>query len=116
MMGTIDCVYETPCGWCSKWDKKCDRKIADRGNRAKCKPVDDAMDETTGEYAKEILTNKACESESDHEWVAYGISPTGSTYICKKCHATKIYPYEQNDMSVILENKDFKEDGVYDRK
>lgn len=21
------CTYETPCGWCSKWDKKCDRKI-----------------------------------------------------------------------------------------
>lgn len=21
------CTYETPCGWCCKWDKKCDRKI-----------------------------------------------------------------------------------------
>ena len=21
------CPYETPCGWCSKWDKKCDKKI-----------------------------------------------------------------------------------------
>ena len=21
------CPYETPCGWCAKWDKKCDRKI-----------------------------------------------------------------------------------------
>ena len=21
------CSYETPCGWCSKWDKKCDKKI-----------------------------------------------------------------------------------------
>lgn len=21
------CIYETPCGWCTKWDKKCDRKI-----------------------------------------------------------------------------------------
>ena len=29
MMGTFNCVYETPCGWCSKWDKKCDRKIKD---------------------------------------------------------------------------------------
>lgn len=27
MMGTLNCIYETPCGWCSKWDKKCDRKI-----------------------------------------------------------------------------------------
>lgn len=26
MMGTLNCIYETPCGWCSKWDKKCDRK------------------------------------------------------------------------------------------
>lgn len=27
MVGSGNCVYETPCGWCSKWDKKCDRKI-----------------------------------------------------------------------------------------
>ena len=20
------CQYETPCGWCTRWDKKCDRK------------------------------------------------------------------------------------------
>lgn len=25
------CTYETPCGWCTKWDKKCDKKIG-RGN------------------------------------------------------------------------------------
>jgi hypothetical protein len=24
---TMKCIYETPCGWCSKWDKKCDNKI-----------------------------------------------------------------------------------------
>ena len=27
MIGTINCIYETPCGWCTKWDKKCDKKI-----------------------------------------------------------------------------------------
>lgn len=27
MIGSSNCIYETPCGWCSKWDKKCDRKI-----------------------------------------------------------------------------------------
>lgn len=27
MIGTINCVYETPCGWCSKWNKKCDTNI-----------------------------------------------------------------------------------------
>ena len=21
------CTYETPCGWYTKWDKKCDKKI-----------------------------------------------------------------------------------------
>ena len=30
MMGTINCVYETPCGWCSKWDKKCDQKTPEQ--------------------------------------------------------------------------------------
>ena len=24
---TGTCQYSTMCGWCSKWDKKCDRKI-----------------------------------------------------------------------------------------
>lgn len=24
---TMQCTYETPCGWCAKWDKKCDKKI-----------------------------------------------------------------------------------------
>ena len=24
---TMKCTYETPCGWCTKWDKKCDKKI-----------------------------------------------------------------------------------------
>lgn len=28
MIGTMNCVYETPCGWCSKWDKKCNRTIS----------------------------------------------------------------------------------------
>ena len=27
MIGSINCIYETPCGFCTKWDKKCDRKI-----------------------------------------------------------------------------------------
>lgn len=37
----IMCHYETPCGWCCKWDKKCDKKIGcddnkpQRGLRAK---------------------------------------------------------------------------------
>ena len=28
-IGTVEiiCHYETPCGWCAKWDKRCDKKI-----------------------------------------------------------------------------------------
>lgn len=44
MFGTINCVYETPCGWCSKWDKKCDNKIPEQGQITKCNPVDDVID------------------------------------------------------------------------
>ena len=38
---TMQCTYSTPCGWCTKWDKKCDKKIGcgddkpQRGLRAK---------------------------------------------------------------------------------
>ena len=24
---TMQCTYSTLCGWCAKWDKKCDKKI-----------------------------------------------------------------------------------------
>ena len=50
MIGTLNCVYATPCGWCSKWDKKCDKKAPERGQRAKCNLIDDAA------------TNKICQS------------------------------------------------------
>lgn len=41
------CQYETPCGWCCKWDKKCDKKIGcgdekpQRGLRANTSILDD---------------------------------------------------------------------------
>ena len=82
MIGTFNCIYETPCGWCSKWDKKCDKKTPERGQRAKCNPIDDAF------------TNKMCQSEFDHEWECIGISTIGTDYICRKCFARKNAPYE----------------------
>lgn len=27
MTEMINCTYSTPCGWCTKWDKKCDKKM-----------------------------------------------------------------------------------------
>ena len=84
MIGTINCVYETPCGWCSKWDKKCDRKSLARGARIKIKPIDDAIDTSILEAVKRCVT------ESDHVWEPAGISTEGCEYICKKCGAKKI--------------------------
>ena len=80
MIGTINCVYETPCGWCSKWDKKCDKKTPERGQRTKCNPIDDAA------------VNKTCQSESDHEWECIGMSTGGTDYMCRKCYARKTVP------------------------
>lgn len=71
MMGTINCVYKTPCGWCAKWDKKCDRKTPEN---------------------KLAAVNKMCQSESDHEWECTGMSTAGTTYTCRKCYAQKTVP------------------------
>ena len=60
-MVTIMCQYETPCGWCCKWDKKCDKKIGrdstnkpKRGLRANASMYDDAMDPAL----KDIISGK----------------------------------------------------------
>lgn len=82
------CPYETPCGWCAKWDKKCDKKIGpEQGQRVKINPIDDAINEPI-----EKVFNKACTSESDHEWECIGMSTEGSSYRCKKCYAHKFVP------------------------
>ena len=101
MIGTINCIYETPCGWCSKWDKKCDNKIPERGQRAKINPVDDVIDDI-GESIK-VVTNKICETESDHEWECIGVSTAEFTFRCKKCYATKTYPCNFNsEISITI--------------
>ena len=91
MRGTENCVYETPCGWCSKWDKKCDKKTPECGQIEKCNPIND------------VTTNKICQSESDHEWECTGVSTAGTTYRCKKCYATKTYPCNFNsEISITI--------------
>ena len=46
---TEPCIYSTPCGYCTKWDKKCDKKIGcgdekpQRGLRAETALYDDAI-------------------------------------------------------------------------
>lgn len=53
MMGTFDCVYETPCGWCTKWDKKCDKKIPERVLKSKINILDDSCDIKTTDISYE---------------------------------------------------------------
>ena len=48
MMGTMFCQYETPCGWCVKFDCECKAKC---GNKSKKKV--DAEKETLSQDAKQ---------------------------------------------------------------
>ena len=89
MMGTINCVYETPCGWCFKWDKKCDKKMYTQSDRV-VKPMHEAF------------ANTMCQSDADHEWECCGISTAGTDYVCKKCHAYKTYPVEHHELSIMM--------------
>lgn len=88
MRGTINCLYETPCGWCSKWDKKCDQKTPEL---RKTNLVDDTA----------TTVNKRCQSESDHVWECIGMSTAGTDYMCRKCLARKTIPYKL-DGQIIL--------------
>lgn len=71
---TMQCTYSTPCGWCTKWDKKCDKKIGE--------PI-------------------AFKTDCDHEWECCGMSTVGSDYVCKKCRAHKFEPYTSSSSSLV---------------
>ena len=68
----IMCKYETPCGWCCKWDKKCEKKIGcgddkpKRGLRAKANMYDDAI---TFSYGKclDCKYDAGCDKECNPE-------------------------------------------------
>lgn len=82
---TGTCIYKTPCGWCTKWDKKCDKKIPEP-------PVINQYD-----YSK----NKMCQSDEDHQWECCGVSTAGSTYRCKICGEHKSVPITSSESSTI---------------
>lgn len=91
MTGTINCTFETPCGWCTKWDKKCDRKIPEPPVLNQCYD----------------LTNKMCENELYHIWECCGISTLGSTYRCKICGAHKtILAKSQDNVTISTYSND----------
>lgn len=66
------CPYETPCGWCTKWDKKCDNKISyKRGLRVKINPIDDAIDFSYGkcfDCKYGVLCDKECNPENNFKY------------------------------------------------
>ena len=100
---TMQCTYKTPCGWCTKWDKKCDEKISGRGKRVEINPVDD--------YSGITPMNKMCQTEEDHRWECCGMSTAGSDYRCKICGEHKTIPYKNQD-NITISTYYHKEDEL----
>lgn len=72
---TRQCTYSTPCGWCTKWDKKCDKKIGcekpQRGLRAKINPVGDAINFSYGKCLGckyDVWCDKECDPENNFKY------------------------------------------------
>lgn len=71
------CTYETPCGWCTKWDKKCDKKIGcgdnkpQRGLRTQCNLMEDTIDFSYGkcfDCKYEVGCDKECNPENSFKY------------------------------------------------
>lgn len=70
MIGTAECVYETPCGWCSKWDKKCDKKA----------------------HGIALSEMAPCSTDKDHIWNVQQYTRSAILYRCDKCGAVRTEP------------------------
>ncbi len=73
---TMQCAYSTPCGWCAKWDKKCDKKIGcgdekpQRGLRAKSGIfIDDSIKNCLNcvNHGKDLFVCDTCEDFDCYE-------------------------------------------------
>lgn len=62
MLETGMCDYRTPCGWCSKWDKKCDKKI---GTTTSTKINTNQFNENDIAITKADIFTKYCRDCSD---------------------------------------------------
>lgn len=81
------CTYSTPCGWCVKWDKKCDKKPYNCEPSVKINPI--------GDSGVILTSNKPCKSDFDHEWEYSTISTAGYTLRCKQCGEHRNMPFVQ---------------------
>lgn len=57
---TMQCIYSTPCGYCTKWDKKCDKKI---GGESPSLPMPETI---TAHYDNLTVTFPV--KDPDHMW------------------------------------------------
>lgn len=100
---TMQCTYSTPCGWCTKWEKKCDKKIGGGKSESKISIKDRLVSDSVVSkiiedvinYEKDLnnISNIFCKSEEDHEYECCGMSTEGSNYRCRKCGAHKFEPH-----------------------
>ena len=50
---TTECNYITPCGWCEKWNKKCDLKVGKATIELKMKELEKVKQEKELEKVKQ---------------------------------------------------------------
>ena len=77
MMETMNCIYETPCGWCTKWDKKCDCKIGEQPR------YQNEQEQTSCNHEWEVTNSGGAYTDFDGKSKAYIV------YRCKLCNETK---------------------------
>jgi hypothetical protein len=65
MLGPHNCTYETPCGWCTKWDKKCDRKISTSDINTRM-VFDRCID--CGNYGWDMPQCRECNAENNYKY------------------------------------------------
>lgn len=55
------CTYSTPCGWCTKWDKKCDKKIG-----RKDEPIRNCLN--CANHGKSFMQCDWCDPDNNFEY------------------------------------------------
>lgn len=107
---TMQCTYSTPCGWCAKWDKKCDKKIGNTGN------TEDSKKE---ERAKPPLLDEIIDPKLIEHGTIADLTPIKINATCNNCiHFSQIssidYCQYCKDMSSFSPSYDaMKGDTIY---
>ena len=90
------CPYETPCGWCAKWDKECDKKMYKSEDKLAATPGD----VFTVEYLNPTLI-RGCDTCAKKGW---------DMPECRECNKKNDYKwYERQDSLVTYINTDNEE-------